>query len=141
MTVFIKQHPSIREVLDTAFFSDDLFGFRPVNQERSTEIPINISQSDDAIQLTASLPGYLKDEINVSYDKGVLDISAEKKVIEDDDKHTALVTEISTQTHHRRVKVGSLNVDKAEARYQAGLLTLNIPKAESEKARQIKIKT
>ena len=103
---------------------------------------VDIEENDDNYTIRADLPGVPKDDIKVSLEKGVLSISGEKRV----DKETGKGTK-----HHRTERFrgsfsrrftlpATIDADKVNADYKDGVLTLSVPKVESEKPKAIEIK-
>lgn len=103
---------------------------------------VDIKENDDAFMIRADLPGVSKDDIEVRLDNGVLCISGEKKVEKETGKGTKVHrTERFHGTFERRFTLpGSIDADRVKADYKQGVLSLSIPKIESEKPKTIDIK-
>jgi HSP20 family protein len=103
--------------------------------------PVNIFDSDDGLAVIAEVPGVDPQHIMVSGQGHTLTIKGERR------RETS--TE-ATGYHRRERSFGEfsrsvqlpeqLDLDKAAASYDAGVLTVRIPKAESAKPRQISVK-
>ena len=81
---------------------DDVFnrflGVRPVRSSKPTawSIPVDVVQDEDAVVVTASVPGTTKDEIDVSVDENVLTIKAESASSTDEESNGYLLRERRT---------------------------------------------
>ncbi len=120
------------------FFSMDTRLAEPV----SSLIPLmNIEELDDAYRITLEVPGMEKDDIDISVKDDVLTISGEKK--EDfKEEGTLFRRERWFGKFTRSVTLPSdVDVDKIEAEYKNGVLTLHLPKSEAAKGRKIQVKT
>ena len=103
---------------------------------------VDIEENDDTFMIRADLPGVSKDDIEVRLDNGVLCISGEKKVEKETGKGTKVHrTERFHGTFERRFTLpGSIDAGRVKADYKQGVLSLSIPKIESEKPKTIDIK-
>lgn len=120
------------------FFSMDTRLAEPV----SSLIPLmNIEELKDAYRITLEVPGMEKDDIDISVKDDVLTISGEKK--EDIKEEGNLFRrERWFGKFTRSVTLpGDVDVDKIEAEYKNGVLTLHLPKSEKAKGRKIQVKT
>jgi HSP20 family protein len=106
---------------------------------------VNISESDDKFQISLAAPGLTKEDINVSVQQGVLTISASQKSEEKESTVKFTRREFSYTRFSRSFTLPeSVKTDSISANYQNGVLSLEIPKIESEvlknKANPIEIK-
>lgn len=86
---------SVRD-FDDAF--NRFLGVRPVRSSKPTawSIPVDVVQDEDAVVVTASVPGTTKDEIDVSVDENVLTIKAESASSTDEESNGYLLRERRT---------------------------------------------
>ena len=102
---------------------------------------VDISETDDEYIVRADVPGVSKDDIKITIKDNVLTISGEKK----QEKET------KNENFHRIERVygsftrtftlpGAVKVDKVEARFKDGVLTIKLPKVEEAKAKEIEVK-
>jgi HSP20 family protein len=119
------------------FFNDENLSGR-VNM-----LAIDAHEDDNQYTVTTELPGVKAENINVRQDGEYLLIEASipEETTEHEDKRW-LVRERRSGQFSRRIRLPQ-NVDfsKAEANYNDGVLTLNLPKAEHAQPRQIQVKT
>ncbi len=100
-----------------------------------------MSENDNDYIVKASLPGVKPDNIDVTYRNGTLTISGETRQeqnVEDERYH---MRERSYCTFRRSVNLpGDIDPDKIDARFEDGVLTLQLPKSEEAKPKRIPIK-
>jgi HSP20 family protein len=98
-------------------------------------------QTDKEIVVKASLPGVKPEEIDISITGDALTIKGEHKEEKETKKEDFLQKEMSYGTFTRTVALPvPVQIDKAEATFENGIVALTIPKAEEAKPKQIKIK-
>lgn len=100
--------------------------------------PVDVSEENGKIFVEAELPGFQRDEIEVSVDNGILCISAERK--QEESKRKKHLHERRFTRVQRRFSLPA-NVDdaKATAKFENGVLRLELPKAENPKEHVIKV--
>ena len=113
------------------------------NRERT--LGINVREEDDAYVLSALVPGIKADELNIQVLEDVVRIEGEYKQSSPADKaeeNQYLVRELPNGSFHRTLRLPApLDAEHVEADITDGVLTLRLPKAESARPRQIKIKS
>ncbi|MCP3960087.1 MAG: Hsp20/alpha crystallin family protein [bacterium] len=108
---------------------------------RRTWLPaVDIKETDEAFVATADLPGLKKDDIDVSIEDNVLTVSGERK-FEDAAEGTTFRRVERAYGSFRRSFTLPRGVDsvKVEARFEDGVLMLQIPKSEVAKSRKITV--
>ncbi len=114
------------DLLDDAF---DSF-FRPVFfEEKHVAMRTDIKETEKSYVLEIEMAGYDKKDISLSLEKGYLTVSAKKEVSEQTDNY--LRRERSTGVS-RTYFVGDVNKDLIKAKYENGVLEINLPKKEKE---------
>lgn len=104
--------------------------------------PVEVSETEDALEVKASLPGVKPEEVEITIANDVLTIKAEHKETTEDKKRDYYRREIRYGAFHRSLSLPvSVDADKANARFENGLLTLALPKAEALRPKQIKVGT
>ena len=104
---------------------------------------VDIEEDDKGYTVLADLPGVKKKDISVSLENGVLSITGEKHVEKETGKKGGKKHRMERfhGTFSRRFTLpGEVMEDKVEARYEDGVLSLTIPKAEEAKPRSVDIK-
>ena len=88
----------------------------------------DVSDTGDAYKLEAELPGFKKEDINIDIENDCLTISAERKEEDDEKKANYVKRERYYGSFSRSFDVSGIDVDRIEASYTDGILTLNMPK-------------
>lgn len=105
------------------------------------DMPIDMYQTDENVVVKTSLPGIKPEEVEITVTGDTLTIKGETKTEEEVKRENYLRQERRSGAFTRSILLpGSLQTDRAEASFENGVLTLNIPKAEETKPKQIKIK-
>ena len=123
--------------------SFDPFGYtrafgRPAGFTRAA-VPMDGIRRENDVVFRFDLPGFGRDNIEVSIDRGVLTVSA-KREEEKTDSERPIVRERVSGTLRRRIYLGdAYDADKVEAAYENGVLTVRVPLAEQAKARKVEI--
>jgi HSP20 family protein len=110
------------------------------SQDFETAFPVEVSQTDDEIEVKAALPGIRAEDVEISVANGVLSIKGEHKAETEDKKRDYYRREIRYGSFQRSLSLPvSVDADKAQAHYEDGILSLRLPKAESLRPKQIKV--
>ena len=88
----------------------------------------DVSDTGDAFKLEAELPGFSKDDIKLDVENDCLTISAERKGEEEENKTNYVKRERFYGSFSRSFDLSGIDVDKIEAAYNDGVLTLTLPK-------------
>jgi len=111
-------------------------------QATAHSIPIDIQDSPEAYELTATLAGFKKEDVRVSVEDRLLTIKADTSSDEEttDSASGYLLRERSTGTSERSVRLPPTVVsNKIESSYSDGVLTISLPKSQETAAREIQI--
>ena len=104
--------------------------------------PVEVSETEGEIEVKASLPGVKPEEVEITVQNDVLTIRAEHKDTSEEKKRDYYRREIRYGAFHRSMSLPvSVDSDKAEAKYENGVLSLTLPKAEALRPKQIKVGT
>jgi len=103
-------------------------------------LPLDISETEDAFVVKASLPGVKPEDVQITVQGDTLTIGGESKAEEENKGEHWHVRERRFGSFQRSVALATpVNSDQAQAHYEHGVLTLTLPKSEAAKPRQIKI--
>jgi HSP20 family protein len=106
---------------------------------RPAAMPIDAYRKGDEFIVQFDLPGVDPDSIDLTVEKNVLTVHAERRRSEDENVEM-LVGERPHGTFSRQLFLGeTLDANRVDARYADGVLTLDIPIAEQAKPRRIEI--
>ena len=132
---------SYKPFLWSGLFDDDFF---PVVSQRNTSMPaVNIKEDDKSFVLDLAVPGIDKKDLKIEIHEDVLTISSENKNEKEENHDGFKRREFSYSSFCRSFYLPeNVNKDKIGANYKDGILTVELPKQEEEKAklsREVKI--
>jgi HSP20 family protein len=108
-------------------------------ENRAKSLGINVREEDEAYVLSALVPGIKSDELNIQVLEDVIEIKVDYQVDEND---SYLVHELPSGSFTRTLRLPApIDAEHVEANVSDGVLTLRLPKAESARPKQIKIKS
>jgi len=133
---------SLRDAMDH-LFEDSFVRMRGLPRPFGNEpLALDVYETDDAVVVKTAAPGVKPEEIQITITGDVLTIKGETKSEEKVEKASYLRQELRYGAFERSVRLpSSLLTDKAEATFDNGVLTLNIPKAEEVKPKTVKVET
>jgi HSP20 family protein len=98
----------------------------------------NLWETADGYILQIAVPGMKADSINATIEQNVLTLKAESAVPAPE-KANALWQSIGGGANYRIQLPGEVESSKVEATYEAGILTLNLPKVARARTQTIKV--
>ncbi len=122
-------------------------GLTPAGLLEHAWIPaIDVRETDDAVIVEAAISGFKPEDVSVSYEDGSLVLSGAHEQASDDEAETDkdqdgyLVRERRAGRFHRRIRLPvRTTTENATARYENGVLTIEVPKAPEAKSTSIKV--
>jgi HSP20 family protein len=106
---------------------------------RPTTMPMDAYRLEDTFCVHFDLPGVDPDRINLTVELNTLTVRAERPG-PDEDKVEMVVAERPRGTLSRQLLLSNtLDPDRIEAEYDAGVLTLRIPVAQQAKPRRVQV--
>ena len=104
--------------------------------------PVDIREDDGSIYVEAELPGFKNDEIEVTLEAGVLNITAERKAEPKEDKGETehLRERVYTRVQRSFTVPTSVDESSVEATLTDGVLHLKLNKKEEVKPRRIEVR-
>lgn len=119
-----------------SFFNDS---FELFNNKEENLMKADVYEKESNYYIKIDIPGVKKEDINISYDKGYLHISAIKKE-ETEQTDNYIRKERFYGEVTRTFYVGDINEDHIKANYTDGILTLSFPQEQPRQSkRQITI--
>ena len=107
-------------------------------ENRDQTLGVNIREEDEAYVLSALVPGLKAEELNIQVLEDVVRIAGEYKP----DESNYLVRELPSGSFTRTLRLPApVDAENVEADITDGVLTLRLPKTQSARPKQIKIKT
>ena len=116
------------------FFDDSFF-------KGDENIKSDIYEKDGRLVVEMEAPGYTKDDINISIDKGTLSISFEKEEEDEENKKYLHRERKSYSKVSRSFYLGDIDEEDIDASFKNGVLIVSAPKKkEIETKKTISIK-
>ena len=109
-------------------------------KERECIAPVtDVYESADAYVMMLDMPGASKDTISVTLDGTALIVKGDVKSMHREDVNL-LVNELRSQGYYRAYRLGEgINQNGIDARFENGILTVNLFKTEGWQQKQINI--
>ena len=142
----IKWNPERQRMMPTVSEWDrlmsDFIGDRFEDTELTDWTPaIDITEDNDSFTLIADLPGLTKKDISLNIKENMLTIGGERKTEKKDETKNYCRTERRYGSFKRSFQLTDhVIADKITASFKDGVLTVNVPKAEEVKPKEIEIK-
>ena len=122
-----------------SMFDDVISGGRAA--ESGYTPAVDVAEHPAETVIVAELPGVRKEDVKISFDKGVLTFSGERKATAVPEGATWHRNEVSSGAFSRSIALGhDVHADGISAGMANGVLTIVVPKAEKAKAREIAIR-
>ena len=101
---------------------------------------LDVKENEKEIVVKADLPGMDEKDINLTIHNGMLSLRGEKKSEHTDERENYHVMERSYGSFQRSIRLpDTIDEDKAEARFDKGVLTITLPKRPETVSAQKKI--
>jgi HSP20 family protein len=102
--------------------------------------PADVIENKDSFIVRAELPGLKKEDIKVTLQNNVFTINGEKRKEQEEKNQTYHKVERSYGTFHRSFELPvQVNPNDIKAEFKDGILTVELPKIEEAKPKEISI--
>jgi HSP20 family protein len=102
---------------------------------------IAVKEAPDAFLVTAEMPGIAKEDLKIEVDRGVLNITAERKREDAKEGENWHRDELSYGWYRRSMTLpDDTDPNKIEAEMKDGVLNLRLPKTEKAKPVEVKVR-
>jgi HSP20 family protein len=117
-------------------------GWNNNNKIRNNKPSVDVIENEEEFVLTVDFPGFDKKNINIEVEEnGVLNINANSKINKEPNDPLYRIRERNSGSYNRKFNLPeNAIVDKINAQFKNGLLTVNIPKAKEIESESKKIK-
>lgn len=120
---------SFSSVIDN-FFND---GLNRTASPKSFSPKVDIVETDKGYEVNLAVPGLKKEDFSIELNENLLTISGERKFVNEDKGKNYLSVESQYGSFTRSFRLPkNVKGEKIEARYEAGILGLFIPKDEKK---------
>jgi HSP20 family protein len=137
----IEPFNQLRSEVDRIF---DSFPFRlpTLRHSRFTAAPaVEMTETEKTYKIRAELAGMDPENVEVSFEDGLLRIAGEKKEEREETERGYRLSERSYGSFERLIELPSAaEGDKIEAKFKNGLLTVTVPKNDKSKASSKRIR-
>ncbi len=132
---------TLREAMDRLFEESFVRPRREWLAPAEGTLALDMYETEDSVVVKSAVPGLEPDDIDITISGNTLSMSGETKAEEEAKEENYIRRERRYGSFSRTVTLPEgLELDKAEASFQDGILTLTIPKAPEAKPKVIKIK-
>ena len=113
----------------------------PGMRESTGFLPLDLSETDDAVQAKIDLPGFKPEDINLEVHGDRLMVKGERTEEKEEKDKTWHRTERRTGSFSRMVTLPcAVDEEKVHADYNDGVLTVHLPKRADAKGRKIPVR-
>lgn len=133
---FKKERDLFPSLLSNFFDSDKFFDGKWLDKAFEITLPaVNIKENKSAYNVEFVAPGFRKSDFKISIEDHILTVSAEKEAEINDENDRFTRKEFSYNSFERSFNLPeNVNNDEVEAKYNNGILHLQIKKIEKTKA-------
>ncbi|MEO0404084.1 MAG: Hsp20/alpha crystallin family protein [Bacteroidota bacterium] len=140
----VKYHRKPLTGFDFEFLFDDLFQKElHTGKRKNRSVPVNIKEGDQDFQLELRVPGWKKEDIELSINGNKLKIEGSLAKNSKDSSLKTIRQEFNLNSFERSfILPKNINKEKIEAKYRQGILKVILPKdasLQNEQSRQIKV--
>jgi len=109
--------------------------------ERGWAPAVDIRETEEAYEVMADLPGFDKNDVEITLENNILTLRGERKWEGDEEKQSYRRIERAYGEFTRSFGLPTqVDAEKVLAKFTDGVLTVTIPKAEESKPRRITVK-
>lgn len=126
--------PSMENMFNNFFGSE-------ISKDFAVHMPsVNISESDNSYSIEAKAPGFDKNDFKIEVEEGILTVSGEHKQENTSEEKNFVHKEFNFGSFTRRFKLtDSVDEDKIDAKYENGILKIELPKkVAAEQTKSVK---
>ncbi len=133
-----REMVSMRRAVDRLI--ENSVGSEEWNQQLEWSLPLDVVENEDAYVVKASIPGIKPEDLEITYNKGMLTIKGEVKDETETTKGEYHLRERRYGVFSRSISLpATVKADDIQASVENGTLTLKMPLAEEIKPKRIPI--
>jgi HSP20 family protein len=131
---------ALRGRMDRLF--DDFFGSPLVDRQPDWNLALDVAESQEEFLVKAAIPGISPDDLEITFSDNTLTIKGEVKVEKETKEAQYHLRERRYGRFSRSISLpNTIKADGIVANYEAGVLTLHLPKTEAVKPKRISVST
>ncbi len=119
--------------LANTFFDDDIFKSFFGNSFGVSQMSIDVKDEKDKYVIEAELPGINKEDINIDIEGGVLTLSTHCDSEKNEENENYVYRERRYGSVSRSFALDNIDDENIKAKYENGILMIDLPKRELEK--------
>jgi len=130
-------HRQMNELFDDFFDDFETARLPSLRGEGLGDVPVrfDVAETEEAVHVTAELPGMDEKDIEVTLDRNALTVKGEKKQEREERKKNYYFSERTFGQFQRLIPLPSgIEPDKAKAQFKKGVLTISLPKSAAVKS-------
>jgi HSP20 family protein len=138
-----REMTSLRKAMERLFDESFVRPFEgwPERGELGLTIPLDMSETDEAVVVRADLPGLKPDDVDISLMGNMLTPKGEFHAEVEGERGTVHFRERHYGKFERSVALPTgVDFDKSEATFANGVLTVTLPKTEKAKPKRLTVK-
>ena len=125
-----------RALFDQIF--DDFY--RPIQGAlKNSGAATDVGEYEDHYLISLDAPGFKKSDIDIDYADGVLTISGSREETKEEKQSRKHLLERSREGFKRSFVINKVDADRIEAKFELGVLSIELPKLEDAKPKKISI--
>ncbi|MCB0361407.1 MAG: Hsp20/alpha crystallin family protein [Bdellovibrionales bacterium] len=125
-----------------AFFGNGFLSERENSNQANFQPAVNIVENEANFLISADLPGMKKEDIHIDLNDGVLSLSGERSEEKETSEQNFRRFEKRYGKFVRSFRLPeNVQSEKIEAKYENGVLEVNIPKSEKAMPKKIQVKS
>ena len=130
----VNRFPKLPSLLDN-FFNSDISDF--LGNWEGTVPSVNVSETSDDYRIEMAAPGMVKENLDVKIENELLVITGNQQEQKEDHQNKYHRREFSYQSFQRSFHLPEgIDIERIEATYKEGILSVRLPKKEEIKKRQ-----
>jgi HSP20 family protein len=133
------RHPASLPLDVDTFFNPSRLGLG-LNPDTEWSPAVDVVETQEGYELKAEVPGIKKEDIRISFEGGLLTLKGEKKKENEEKNRNFHSVERVYGRFERSFRLPEgIKADAIKAKYDSGVLTIAIPKAEEAKPKEIAV--
>jgi len=110
------------------------------NGHEFVNLPVDVRQTDEAFAIEASVPGFRPEDVEVTFEEGVLTIKGNRTAETENKNGTYVRRERRVTSVFRQVALpAEVRADEISATFDNGVLLVNVPRAQKAQPKRIPV--